>query len=137
MEQQLQTIKNYAGLFGLAYFILAYPFDVYFVHKISQLKWPKASLLSLAGHGLSTLSAFYALPVAAYAITRSDQICYYTALLAGGTGIGTSLCEYVCLRLLLKKQISGRHLSFLFWNKFAIFWLSTALVLAMVHSRHP
>ncbi|HEY9682307.1 MAG TPA: hypothetical protein V6C86_12070 [Oculatellaceae cyanobacterium] len=136
MEQQLETIRNYTALFGLAYFIFALPFDVYFVRKISQLNWSKASLFSLAGHGLSTLSAFYALPVVAYALTRSDQTCYYTALLAGGTGAGTSLCEYVCLRLLLKKQISGRHLSFLYWNKFAIFWLSTALVLAIVYARH-
>ena len=135
MAEQLETIRNYAALFGLAYFLFALPFDVYFVRKISQATWQKASLFSLAGHGLSTLSAFYALPVAAYAITKSDQTCYYTALLAGGTGAGTSLCEYICLRLLLKKQISIRHLSFLFWNKFAIFWLSMAVVLAMIYAR--
>ena len=137
MAQQLEWIRSYAALFGLAYFFLALPFDVYFVHRISKKSWAQASLLSIAGHGLATLSTFYALPVAAYVLTRSDQSAYYTALFAGGTGAGTSLCEYVCLRLLLKKQITARQLSFLYWNKFAVFWLSTVVVMLIIGAKHP
>ncbi len=131
VAQHLEWIRYYAVLFGLAYFITAYPFDVFFVRKISQKPWKTACLLSLIGHGISTITAFYILPVAAFALTRSDQTWFYVGMSGAGTGIVTTFSEYVCLRLLLKKSITGRHLSFMYWNKFAIFWLSAAVVMML------
>ena len=134
MASHLEWIRYYAALFGLAYFVTAYPFDVFFVQKISQKPWRSACVLSFAVHGISTFTAFYALPVATFAITGSDRAWFYVGLFGAGTGIVTSLSEYLCLRLFLKKSISGRHLSFLYWNKFAIFWLSAAVVMMLACS---
>jgi hypothetical protein len=134
MALHLDLIKQYALLFGAAYFVAVYPFDVFFVRKISQRTWLQSCLLSFVCHLLSTLTAFYALPVAAYSIFHSDRAWFTAALLGTGTAIGTSLSEYLLLRLILKKPISGRNLTFLYWNKFAIFWLSASFVLMVVSS---
>jgi hypothetical protein len=131
MEQHLNWIGYYALLFGSAYFLLDYPFDIFFVKKIAQKPWTNSLLLSFAVHALSTFTAFYALPVLVLAVTKSDQAWFRIGLFSAGTGLSTSLPEYLCLRLLLKKPISVRNLSFLFWNKLSVFWLSVALVMLL------
>jgi hypothetical protein len=137
MEQHLNWIRYYALLFGTAYFLMDYPFDVFFVKKIAQKPWKSAYLVSFTSHALSTFTAFYALPVLVYAITRSDQSWFQSGLLCAGSGVSTCLPEYFLLRLFLKKPISGRNLTFLYWNKVSVFWLSVALVmmLGFSHSR--
>jgi hypothetical protein len=135
MEQHLNWIRYYALLFGTAYFLLDYPFDIFFVTKIAQKPWTKALSLSFLCHGLSTFTAFYVLPVIVYAVTKSDQSWFHSGLFCAGAGISTTLPEYLLLRLFLKKPISGRNLSFLYWNKLSVFWLSVALVMMLGFSQ--
>ena len=137
MAEHLSWINYYALLFGSVYFVLDFPFDVFFVKKISQKNWATACILSLVCHSIATFTAFYAIPVATYAITNSDQAWFRVGLFGAGTGILTTFPEYLCLRLILKKPISKRNFTFLFWNKLSVFWLSVALiVMTGLHHNH-